>query len=207
MSCINRMPWLFPGYLDFTTTAPVIPKLYWQVESQEQRWLRICEQLGKVICYSDCLGKQLNITMQDVKDLQSEFEEFKASGFFDYYAAQLEKWINDNMERIISTAIKMVFFGLTDDGYFCAYIPESWNDITFDTGAVFGRTDYGRLILRFNNNGNGVIDNTYSYSLDYEPEDFERLVADVESVTRRNDAAFATLFTNLDEEVIANGNF
>ena len=89
MGCINRMSWLFPGYLDFTTTAPVIPKLYWDVESQEQRWARICEQLGKVICYSDCLGKQLNVTMKDVEDLKSEFEEFKESGFFDYYADDL----------------------------------------------------------------------------------------------------------------------
>lgn len=149
MGCINRMSWLFPGYLDFTTTAPVIPKLYWDVESQEQRWARICEQLGKVICYSDCLGKQLNITMEDVEQLKSEFEEFKESGFFDYYAEQLEKWINDNMERIISDAIKMCFFGLTLDGYFCAYIPKSWYGIIFDTIADYANENYGCLVLKY----------------------------------------------------------
>lgn len=149
MGCINRMPWLFPGYLDFTTTAPVIPKLYWDVESQEQRWARICEQLGKVICYSDCLGKQLNVTMQDVQDLQSEFEEFKESGFFDYYAEQLEQWIKDNMERIIADAIKMCFFGLTLDGYFTAYIPQSWYGIVFDTVADYASENYGCLVLGY----------------------------------------------------------
>lgn len=149
MGCINRMGHLFPGYLDFTTTAPVIPKLYWNVESMEQRWARICEQLGKVICYSDCLGKQLNITMKDVEDLQNEFEEFKASGFFDYYAEQLEQWIKDNTALLFTMLAKQVFFGLTLDGHFVAYIPDSWNDIVFDTGMVYGTDTYGRLMLRW----------------------------------------------------------
>lgn len=149
MGCINRMPWLFPGYLDFTTTTPVIPKLYWNVESMEQRWARICEQLGKVICYSDCLGKQLNVTMQDVEQLQSEFEEFKESGFFDYYAEQLEQWINDNMERIIADSIKMCFFGLTLDGYFTAYIPQSWYGVVFDTIVDYASENYGCLTLAY----------------------------------------------------------
>ena len=43
----------------------------------------------------------------------------------------------------------MVFFGLTLDGYFVAYIPESWTQIIFDTGAVYGTPEYGRLILSY----------------------------------------------------------
>ena len=69
------------------------------------------------------------------------------SGFFDYYAAQLEQWIEDNAQLIIETAIRQVYFGLTLDGHFVAYIPESWSDIVFDTGAVYGTPEYGRLIL------------------------------------------------------------
>ena len=193
------MSWLFPGYLDFTTTAPVIPKLYWDVESQEQRWARICEQLGKVICYSDCLGKQLNITMQDVIDLQNEFEEFKASGFFDYYAEQLEQWIKDNTALLFTMLAKQVFFGLNDEGYFVAYIPDGWEDITFDTGAVYGRSDYGRLILRFT--ADNAIDNTYDYSYtNSEFGELETMLADIETFIGRNDLCYDALFTNLDAE-------
>lgn len=199
MGCINRMPWLFPGYLDFTTAAPVIPKLYWDVESQEQRWARICEQLGKVICYSDCLGKQLNITMQDVIDLQNEFEEFKASGFFDYYAEQLEQWIKDNTALLFTMLAKQVFFGLNDEGYFVAYIPDGWQDITFDTGAVYGRSDYGRLILRFT--ADNAINNTYDYSYtNSEVSEVETMLADIETFIGRNDLCYDALFTNLDAE-------
>lgn len=54
----------------------------------------------------------------------------------------------------------MVFFGLTSDGHFCAYIPGSWADIEFDTGAVYGTSQYGRLLLRYRTDGSEVIDNT-----------------------------------------------
>lgn len=90
-----------------------------------------------------------------------QFNEFKEHGFDDYYADQIAEWIKNNAERVIKDMLLTgVWFGLTDDGYFCAYKPESWSDIEFDTGMVYGRSDYGRLILRTNVAGQGVIDNT-----------------------------------------------
>ena len=47
------------------------------------------------------------------------------------------------------TADKNLLFGLTLEGYFVAYCPESWSDIIFDTGMVYGLDTYGRLILRY----------------------------------------------------------
>lgn len=58
-----------------------------------------------------------------------------------------------DFDEIISKTMKMVFFGLTDDGYFCAYIPDTWDDIQFDTGMIYGEPEYGRLILEMNTNG------------------------------------------------------
>lgn len=49
----------------------------------------------------------------------------------------------------ISEAIKMVFFGLTDDGYFVAYIPNSWDCITFGTILDCDSPDYGKLTLSY----------------------------------------------------------
>ena len=147
MPCSNP-PFIppFAGFIDF---VPTVPQLYWNVDSNEQRYHTLCRELHKLICYADFLGENLNITHEQVEALEAEFEKFKESGFFDYYAEQLEAWINANMEGIISKAMKMVFFGLTLDGYFVAYIPDSWDDITFDTGAVYGESDYGRLILSY----------------------------------------------------------
>lgn len=149
MDCCNQpgkfVPW-FAGWNEF---SPVIPKLYWDVESQEQRIHNICATLHKLVCYADMLGVKINLNRDDIDWLLNQFDEFKEHGFEDYYEQQLEQWINDNAALLFTKLAKMVFFGLTMDGHFVAYIPESWQDIVFDTGMQYGIDTYGRLILRW----------------------------------------------------------
>lgn len=171
-------------YSAFTQYTPALPQFYWDVYSAEQKIKHICFEIDKIINYADSLGVQLNITHDDVEKLQQEFEKFKESGFNEYYEKQIEQWIQDNALTLFENLAKMVFFGLTDDGYFCIYVPESWNDITFDTGAVYGRADYGRLILRFTVDGSGVIDNTYdSNNFDY--DELKELKAQVNTLNQQ----------------------
>jgi len=71
----------------------------------------------------------------------------------------VQNWIDnfdDNARQIMEEIIEkyivtMVFFGITDDGYFVAYIPESWDDITFRTTELDIFLDiepeYGHLVL------------------------------------------------------------
>lgn len=154
----------FPPYPGWVEGAPVIPQEYWDVYSSEQRIKAVCEWLEKIVDFLNGVDiPQTNQLLREVEALQAEFERFKESGFVDYYAEQIRDWINENVPYLFETFAKMVFFGLTDDGYFCAYVPESWSDIEFDTGATFGQYDYGRLILRYNVDGSGVIDNTGRY--------------------------------------------
>lgn len=64
----------------------------------------------------------------------------------------LELWINKNLETLIGKAIKNAFFGLTADGYLIAYIPDSWNEIQFNTTG-YDTSDlgvgYGHLVLSY----------------------------------------------------------
>lgn len=64
----------------------------------------------------------------------------------------LKEWTVKNTESIIAAAVKMVFFGITNDGYFVAYIPETWDDIIFTTTGydtpLMGH-DYGHLVLSY----------------------------------------------------------
>lgn len=59
------------------------------------------------------------------------------------------------MESLISAAIRNVWFGLTDTGYFVAYIPGSWSSIRFATTGydtvVPTTLEYGHLVLYENN--------------------------------------------------------
>lgn len=149
-----------PFFNPWMLTNPTLPKLYWEVKSPEQLVANLYCIIDAVKDYINDTTKQVNINTEDIEKLQETLKKFMESGFDDYYREQLEQWIKDNMEWLWKTFGQMMFVGLTSDGYFCIYVPESWSDITFDTGAVYGTEDYGRLILRYETSGRGVIDNT-----------------------------------------------
>lgn len=155
--CCERpeyVPWI-PPFIGFTEFTATIPKMYWNVTSQEQRILTICKQLHKLVCYADMLGSKINIDHAQIEELQALFDKFMESGFDDYYAEQVEKWIDDHLQFVFEHTVKQVYFGLNEQGYFVAYIPESWDDIVFDTGMVYGIDTYGRLILRWDVDNSG----------------------------------------------------
>lgn len=144
----------FAGWVPYNAT---IPKMYWDTYSQEQRIHAMCDLIHRVACYADMLGIELDKDHTSIEALEAEFEKFKESGFEDYYEEQLAAWIIEHMPDIISASMKMVWFGLTQNGYFVAYIPESWSDIVFDTGMVYNTPEYGRLILMYNVDGSEVL--------------------------------------------------
>lgn len=146
--CDNQTAWV-PPFIGFTEFVASIPKMYWNVTSQEQRILTICKQLHKLVCYADMLSNKINIDHLHLEELQALFDKFMESGFDDYYAEQVEKWISENLEFIYDHTIKQIYFGLTEDGYFVAYIPDSWDDITFDTIMNYSDPHYGALTLSY----------------------------------------------------------
>ena len=186
-------------YASFTNFTPVLPAFYDDVYSPEQRIKAICMEIDKVIDYADMLGVNLTTTHDDVVALQEELQKLKDGGLLDYYEKQIQAWIDANMERIMARAIKFAMFGINKDGRFVAYVPESWSQIQFDFGCVYGRSDYHRIILRFDAEGN-AINNTYPYSL-AQTQPLKQLIADLEVNSKRTDAAYDTLFTNMDTEV------
>lgn len=135
-------------YGGFTTFTPTLPEFYWDVYSSEQRIKHICYELCKLAKYDDYLAEQLGLTRKDVEKLMADFEKFKESGFEDYYEQQINQWVIEHMPDIMAQATKMVFFGLTDDGHFCAYIPAQWAFV-FDTIIDYDSDDYGRLTITY----------------------------------------------------------
>lgn len=62
------------------------------------------------------------------------------------------KWCENNLLDLVAQTLKTVFFGLTDDGYFVAYISDSWDDIEFNTSGLdinIPDLDFGHLILSY----------------------------------------------------------
>ena len=132
----------FWGWTEFT---PALPDFYWDVYSAEERIKKICMELHKLCDYANMLGENINIDHEIIKELEDAFTKFMESGFNDYYKQQVEAWIDANFQTIMNSLMgKMLFFGLTDDGYFVAYIPKKW-ELAFDTDIVSNSENYGRL--------------------------------------------------------------
>lgn len=144
---LTRLP-LFSYWTDFT---PTIPKMYWDVYSQEDRIKKLCCEFFKMTKYADKIAEQLNLTDDELEELRNELEEYIQGAFETYYEEMLNNWINENMADILSRAMRIVYFGLTLDGYFVGYIPEgnAWDDIMFDTGQNYDDDKYGRLMLYY----------------------------------------------------------
>lgn len=138
-----------PRWWAFTDYTPVIPKFYWDVYSQEERIKAICEYLWKTICFSENTADNYQAVLDALDKLQAEFEKFQESGFNDYYETQVREWVSENLDYVFTQVAKQVYFGLNLEGYFVAYVPQSWDDIVFDTGHVYAEDTYGRLILRW----------------------------------------------------------
>ena len=60
-------------------------------------------------------------------------------------------WAALNIPDLIAEAVKAVFFTI-ENGYFCAWIPDSWDEITFGTSGLDTfpvGVDYGHLTLTY----------------------------------------------------------
>lgn len=89
---------------------------------------------------------------KEYEELKKFYDDLMSGNFTPEMEEALYKWTVENTVEIIGKAIKIVFFGLTNDGYFVAYIPNSWNDITFGTSGLDdfpAGVDFGHLTLSY----------------------------------------------------------
>lgn len=89
---------------------------------------------------------------QAYEDFKKMVEDIEAGNFPESIREAFSKWMRENAFDLVGELVKMVFFGITDDGYFVAYIPEGWDDIIFNTTGYdisIAGYDYGHLTMSF----------------------------------------------------------
>jgi hypothetical protein len=89
---------------------------------------------------------------QEYEELKKLYDDLLAGKFTPEMESALYKWTTKNTVDIIGKAIKTVFFGLSDDGYFVAYVPESWSQIRFGTSGLDtfpAGVEFGHLVLKY----------------------------------------------------------
>lgn len=104
------------------------------------------EILCKVVHYINDLIDSDKEIIKDIEGLRADMTVVQT--WIDNFDDNARQIMEEIIERYIVT---MVFFGITDDGYFVAYIPDSWDDITFRTTELDIFLDiepeYGHLVL------------------------------------------------------------
>lgn len=112
----------------------IIPLVYDNSLSYYEVLCKLTHYVNSIIEDEKKIAEQLDATMADVAELKEALD-----------SGEFEKIFNEYMRK----SMKMVWFGLTDDGRFVAYVPQSWNEIIFDTIMDYENPYYGHLVLSY----------------------------------------------------------
>lgn len=89
-----------------------------------------------------------------IAELQKLLDDIAAGNFPEEISNAIKNWITANFYDIVGDMAKTVWFGLTEAGYFVAYVPESWNEVAFKTTGYDYITElqpeFGHLVLQAN---------------------------------------------------------
>lgn len=103
------------------------------------------EVLCKVVKYLNNMITDVNSIIDDVDGLKADLKVVQ-DWIENYDTSYVEKVIEDLL-------LKMIIVGINNDGYIVYYIPESWEDITFNTTQldifIPDFTEYGHLVLSY----------------------------------------------------------
>lgn len=89
-------------------------------------------------------------TQPTITDLHNLYEQIMSGNLPEGMKEGIREWMEENALDLVGELVKMVFFGLTDDGHFVAYIPQSWDDVIFGTSGLDdfpAGVEYGHLTL------------------------------------------------------------
>lgn len=126
----------------------VLPAVYDDSLSYYELLAKIQAKLNETIADINNLNEWQEAQDQVMAELNQMVEDFISGGYkqdFDQFA---KEWLDANIQQALTDAAHMVFFGLTLDGYFCAYIPRDWSFV-FDTVLDYTDDDYGSLVIKY----------------------------------------------------------
>lgn len=88
----------------------------------------------------------------EYEQLKQYYDDLVSGNLNPAIIAAINQWCSEHVVDLVGELVHSVFFGITDAGYFVAYIPESWDDIIFGTSGYDdfpAGIDYGHLTLSY----------------------------------------------------------
>lgn len=115
----------------------VLPLVYDQSLSYYEVLCKVVKYINDLIDQDKIIGEELDGIKSDLETVQQWIDNFDTS------------FIEEKIKDYLAT---MIFVEINNDGYIVYYIPEKWEDITFNTTGldiVIPDTQYGRLVLSY----------------------------------------------------------
>lgn len=133
----------------------VLPLVYDDSLSYYEVLCKLTEYINLIIDNQDYFKSQLDefgLTIEqlqkDIDYLMDELYKVKNGDYTSMYLDALKNYLDENLQKLVAGIVKYIVFGLSMDGHFVAYIPPSWDFITFDTIMQPGEL-YGHLVLNW----------------------------------------------------------
>lgn len=131
------------SFFEFPHTRTYDSDLGWLIKN--------CKEISEAV---EALEEWKNSAQGSIDELQKLLDDIEAGIFPEEISAAIKSWIVKNFYDIVGDMTKVVWFGLTDAGYFVAYIPDSWKEIVFKTTGYDYETElqpeFGHLVLQAN---------------------------------------------------------
>lgn len=90
---------------------------------------------------------------EEYNELKELYDDIMAGDFPESIKNAFHNWMLENAADLVGDMVNLVIFNITDDGYFVAYIPDSWDEIQFGTTGLDTFTslqpEYGHLVLSY----------------------------------------------------------
>ena len=139
----------------------ILPLVYDDALSYYEVLCKVSEKLNEVIDTTNEVTEMMTIVQEQIaevegkikvlvaqnKEFADEIEAIKRGDYVPLYLDSISNWIDKNLIDVIGRSASFIVFGLSDDGYFVAYVPEGWDFISFDTDADYDSVNFGKLIL------------------------------------------------------------
>lgn len=97
--------------------------------------------------YQKKIDAQIKTVNDTVKKCYDEVQKLINGDYIESYVTALAKWIDNNLQVMVSRVVTYVWFAIDENGYFVAYIPDQWDFVNFDTELNPDDEDYGKLRL------------------------------------------------------------
>lgn len=128
------------GYFSFPNFRGYDADLGWLIKTVKQL-VECCETMSE-------WKKQHE---NEYKQLKQLYDQIISGKFPKSIREAFAAWMEENALDLVGELVKMVLFGLTDDGRLVAYIPDSWDDLFFNTTGydILPDYEYGHLTISY----------------------------------------------------------